>query len=212
MDCDAVRQLYVESLAGGNGIPEAATRHLATCPGCRNELRALETTWAALAALPLVEPSGAVLWHVLRRVRWEAVREALLSLESWQQAAFAGVIGFLLSVLLAAVLPYEAMVEACRGVAPGLPTAFAYLMGALVYGFVPMGIAVSFEAHRRVAPGVVGMIEAPAVFLVAVGPYVALRCAEFPLALLAAFVAGLATGAVVGGGTATWIRRRHAWT
>ncbi|MBI3636899.1 MAG: hypothetical protein HY216_11940 [Candidatus Rokubacteria bacterium] len=212
MDCDAVRQIYVESLASGEGIAEAATRHLATCPGCRNELQALDATWMALAVLPLVDPSATVRRRLLRRVRWQAAREALLSLQSWQQAALAGVVGFLLSVLLAVILPYEAMVEACRGVAPGLPVALAYAVGALVYGLVPMAVAVSFEARRRALPGVLGLIEAPAVFLAAIVPYVVLRCAEFPVALLIAFVAGLATGAVGGGGAGTWIGRRHAWT
>lgn len=212
MDCDAVRQLYIESLAAGAGIPDAATRHLATCPGCGNELQALEATWGALAALPLAEPQAAVRRRLLRRVGWEAVRETFLSLERWQQAALAGVIGFLLSVLLAIVLPYEAMIEACRGVAPGLPVAFAYVLGALVYGLVPMTLAVFFEARRRASPGVLGMVEAPVVFLAALVPYVVLRCAEFPLGFLAAFVAGLATGAVMGGGAGTWMGRRHAWT
>jgi hypothetical protein len=212
MDCDGIRQLYVESLAGGERIPEDATRHVASCPNCQTELAALEATWTALAALPLVEPSGVARRRLRRRLKWEAAREALVSLERWQQAALAGVVGFLLSVVLAVVLPYEAMIDACRSVAPELPLALAYVMGALVYGLVPMALAVSFEARRRALPGVLGTIEAPAVFLVALIPYVVIRCAEFPLALLAAFVAGLATGAVAGGGAGAWIGRRRAWT
>lgn len=211
MDCDAVRPVYVESLVADEGIPEAASRHLAACPGCRDELVGLDATWAALAALPMVDPSGAVRRRLLRRVGWGAAWETLLSFERWQQAALTGVVGSLLSVLLAVVLPYEAMIEACRGVAPGLPAAFVYVIGALVYGLVPMTVAVSFEARLRALPSVLGLIEAPAVFLAAVVPYVVLRCAEFPLALLIAFVAGLATGAVVGGGAGTWIGRRRAW-
>lgn len=213
MDCDAVRAAYLESLVerAATGT-EAVVRHIETCPGCRDEIRALGAVWEALGALPLAEPSAEARRGLIRRLRWAAAVEPLRSIESWQQAALAGVVGFLVSVLFSLLVPYEAMVAACESVAAALPTGVAYLMGGFLYGLAPMAIAVAVQARRQVTSGIVAALEAPFVFLVALVPYVVIRCAEFPPALLAGFVAGLATGAVLGGGAGAWLGRRHAFS
>lgn len=211
MDCEDVRAAYAESLVAGQSMADAAAHHLLACSGCREEAERLTATWTALGSLPLAEPSPRVGRILRRRVRWEAAREALRSLERWQEAALAGVVGFVLSVLLGLALPYEVMIAACQAVVPAVPGALAYLMSGLVYGLIPMALSVAGDAWRRAVPGIVGAVEAPVVFLVALVPYVVLRCGEFPLALLTGFIAGIATGAVLGGGAGAWLGRRHAW-
>jgi hypothetical protein len=145
-------------------------------------------------------------------VRWEAARETLVSLERWQQAALVGVVGFAVSVLLGLVVPYETMVAACREIVPAvLPTPLAYVLAGVLYGLVPLLVATTLQARWLGAAGVVGVLEAPAVFLVALLPYVVLRCGDFPMALLTGFIGGIAVGAIAGGGAGTVIGRRHAW-
>lgn len=211
MDCEDVRAAYVESLVAGQRMVDAATHHLAACPDCREEAERLGATWTALGRLPLAEPSERVGRALRRRVRWEAAREALRSLERWQEAALVGVVGFLLSVLLGLAVPYEVMIAACQAIVPTVATPLAYLMSGIVYGLIPMALSVAADAWRRRVPGVLGSVEAPVVFLVALVPYVLLRCGEFPLAVLTGFIAGIASGAVLGGSAGAWLGRRHAW-
>jgi predicted anti-sigma-YlaC factor YlaD len=212
MNCDEVRELYLADLTGDEPKPEGVDRHLEACPACRQELPALAATWAALEALPLIEPDPRVGRKLHRRVRWEAARETLVSLQRWQQAALLGVVGFAVSVLLALVVPYETMVAACREIVPAvLPTPVAYALAGVLYGLVPLLVATAFQARWIGGAGVVGVLEAPVVFLVALLPYVLFRCGDFPLALLTGFVGGIAAGAVAGGGLGTVLGRRHAW-
>jgi hypothetical protein len=212
MNCDEVRELYLGDLTGDAPKPEGVDRHREACPACRRELPALAATRGALEALPLTAPDPRVGRKLHRRVRWEAARETLVSLERWQQAALVGVVGFAVSVLLALVVPYETVVAACREIVPAvLPTSVAYALAGVLYGLVPLLVATAFQARWIGAAGVVGALEAPAVFLVALLPYVLLRCGAFPLALLTGFVGGIAAGAVAGGGLGTVIGRRHAW-
>lgn len=212
MDCEEVRELYLADLAGYQPEPEGVARHLETCSACRQELQAITTMWTALGGLPLIEPDQRVGQKLHRRVRWEAARETLLSPERWRQAALVGVVGFVVSVLLALIVPYEAMVAACREVvAAVLPTPLAYLLAGVVYGLVPLLVGTVFQARWAGASRVVGALEGPAVFLVALVPYVVLRCGDFPPALLTGFIGGIALGAIVGGATGTVIGRRLAW-
>lgn len=213
MDCATARELGVTALTEGRPRPEEVERHLGACAACREELDGLGLTWTALEALPVVEPSPAIAVRLRRRIRWEMARETLGSPERWQQAALVGVVGFVLSVLLGLVLPYESMVAACRRMIPSLlPTPLAYVAAGALYGFLPLLIGAALEARRTWAPGLVGALEAPLVFLATLVPYVVLRCGDFPLALLAGFVAGIAFGAIAGGGAGAWLGRRRAWT
>ncbi len=212
MDCEEARELYVADLTGDRPRPDEVDRHLATCSACRRELQALAATWAALDVLPQIEPDPRIVRKLRRRVRWEVARETLVSLERWQQAALVGVVGFAVSVLFALAIPYETMVAACREVVPALlPTPLAYVVAGVLYGLVPLLIATVFHPRRARAGSAVGVLAAPAVFLVALLPYVVLRCGDFPLALLTGFVGGIALGAIAGGAAGTLIGRRHVW-
>lgn len=212
MDCATARELGVTALTEGRPRPEEVERHLGTCPACREELQGLALTWTALEALPLVEPAPAVSASLRRRIRWEMARETLVSPGRWREAALVGVAGAVLSVLLSLVLPYESLMAACRRMIPSLlPTPVASAAAGLLYGFLPLLAAVLVRARRASAPALVGGLEAPLVFLVMLAPYLVLRCAEFPLALLAGFVAGIAMGAMAGGWAGAWLGRRRAW-
>ena len=198
MDCHAVRELHVEALIAGRAASEEVERHLAACPACREETQALAATWTALAALPVLEPSPEVARRLHRRVRWEGIRESLASIESWQRAALAGVAGFVLSVVLSLLVPYQTMVALCQTIAPpSVPAPAAYLLAGVLYGLLPMLIGTALEAVF--------------VFLLVLVPYVLLRCGEFPVSLLAGFVGGIALGATLGSAAGTGLRRRHAW-
>lgn len=212
MNCDEVRERYIEALAAGLTGASEVERHLTTCTSCQDEVRALAGTWEALAALPLLEPSAGVARRLHRRLRWEALREAVTSLESWQRAALAGVAGFVASVVLSLVVPYQTMVRLCEAIAPnGLPTPAAYLIAGLLYGLLPMALGTALEARKTAFFGLPGALEAALVFMVVLGPYVVLRCGEFSAALLVGFVGGIALGAVVGSVAGIKVLRQAAW-
>lgn len=198
MDCEEARAFLVESLLAGRAPTEAVARHLAGCGPCRADADGLAATCAALSALPLQEPSAGVARRLRRGLYWESTLELLRSRRRWQEAALAGVLGFLASVLLGLVLPYEVMIAACRTVVPESVDPLAYLLGGLLYGFVPMALAVAVQARRQTVPTPLGALEAPLLFLAAAVPYMVVRCAEFPPALLAGFAGGIAIGAVGG--------------
>lgn len=211
MDCATARELYVEALAAGQSVAPPASRHIESCQGCRDEARALATTWAALGAIPQLEPSPAVARRLARRLRWEVAREALASLESWQRAALAGVAGFVLSVALSVALPYQATVTLCEWIVPdNVPLPAAYVLAGLLYGFVPMLAGAALQARATTGPRFIGSVESAAVFVVVLVPYVVLRCSEFPLGLLAGFMGGVALGALGGGAVGSALRRRPA--
>ena len=211
MECESAREMYVAALLDGRTASDAVTAHVQTCATCAREVRLLGETWAALDALPLMEPSPAVARRLKRRVQWEAARETVASLEAWQRAALAGVAGFALSLVLSLALPYETLVALCRQVlAGGAPTPAAYLVAGFVYGLLPMAMAMGLQGQRGLASGFVGLLEAAAVFLLVATPYVVLACG-FPPPLLLGFIAGIALGAVLGGAAGVGVRRRMAW-
>jgi predicted anti-sigma-YlaC factor YlaD len=212
MDCHAAREVYVEALMAGRAASEEIERHFATCPACREETQALAGTWAALAALPVLEPSPGVTRRLRRRVRWEGIQEILASIESWQRAALAGVAGFVVSVVLSLLVPYDTMVAFCQVIAPrSVPVPVAYLLAGVLYGLLPMLVGSALEARGRRAVGLMGTLEAVLVFLLVLVPYVLLRCGEFPVSLLTGFVGGIALGAALGSAAGTGLRRRRAW-
>ena len=211
MDCQAVRELYVEALIAGRASEEVE-RHLAACPTCREETHTLAAAWAALAALPALEPSPDVARRLHRRVRWEGIREAWASIESWQRAALAGVGSFVVSVVLSFLVPYETMVAFCRAIAPpSVPAPAAYLLAGVLYGLLPMLIGTALPARGARAVGLTGTLEAVLVFLLMLVPYVLLRCGEFPVSLLAGFVGGIVLGATLGSAAGAGLRRRRVW-
>lgn len=212
MDCQAAREFYLEALIAGRAASQEVERHLATCPACRQELQTLAGTWTALAALPVLEPSPQLAGRLHRRVRWEAIREALVSIESWQRAALAGVAGFVVSVVLSLLVPYDTMVAFCQVIAPpSVPAPAAYLLAGILYGLLPMLIGTALEARSPHAVRLTKTPEAVLVFLLVLVPYVLLRCGEFPVPLLAGFVGGIALGAALGGAVGAGLHRRHSF-
>ena len=168
-------------------------------------------TWAALEALPLVEPSARVGWRLRRLIWWDAVREVLASREGWRQAVLAGGLGVVLSVLLALLVPYDTMVAVCRDVvAAALPPPSAYAVAGLVYGLAPMAIGAALRARRAPRAGAVGALEASVAFLLVLVPYVVVRCSEFGPTLLAGFATGVTIGAILGALTGRWLVERRA--
>lgn len=212
MTCDEVRERFIEALTAGQKVPDDVELHLTGCLGCQDESRTLASTWEALAALPLLEPSAGVARRLHRRLRREAVREAVTSVESWQRAALAGVAGFVVSVLLSLLVPYQTMVRLCESIAPtSMPTPAAYLMAGVLYGVLPMVLGAAFEARKTAFFGLPAAVEAALVFMVVLVPYVAFRCGEFPAALFVGFVGGIALGAVVGSVAGIKVARQAAW-
>lgn len=199
MECEVARELYAEALAAQRPAPPELEHHTAGCDACRGEMAGLAAVWAAIAALPVLGAPPAVARAIRRRVRWEAAREALTAIDAWQRGALAGVSGFVVSVVLSLLVPYETMVAVCQTlVRDAVPAPGAYLVAGLVYGLVPMLIAALLEGHAVGVPRLVGGLETILVFLVVLVPYVLLRCGEFPAALLAGFLGGIALGAVAG--------------
>ncbi len=213
MNCEPAREAFLTACVAGSPASDEAQLHARECPACADEARRLADTWAALGALPLLELSAGASRQLRRRLRWEAARDALGSVGSWQRAALAGVGGFVLSIIFSLLLPYDSMVALCRALVPEtIPAAAAYLGAGFLYGLVPMGIVAALQGRRGGAlGGVVGVIEASVVFVVVAVPYVVAACG-FPSPLLVGFVGGMALGALGGGTAAVGLRRRLAWT
>ena len=209
MECKTVRELYVAALADAVSASEDVDRHMASCQACSEELRGLAATWAALGDLPLVEPRPELARRLRRRLRVEAGRETLVSLAHWQQAALVGVVGFLLSVLFSLLVPYDTMASSCAdAVRKVLPTPGAYLVAGVLYGLVPLAIGSWLQARLAGRQTALGALESVVIFLGILAPYVLVRCAEFPVALLLGFLGGITLGAVAGAAAGTWLTRR----
>jgi hypothetical protein len=171
----------------------------------------MTAAWAALAALPLVEPSQVAGRRLRRQVWWEEARAALAAPGDWRRAALAGGLAFVVSVVLAVLLPYDAMAALCRDVvAAALPTPTAYAVAGLLYGLVPMVVVAAVRVPRSPRPRMVGALQASLMFLSVLVPWVVVQCGEFGPALIAGFTAGIAIGAVVGAAAGTWVVERHA--
>src|SRR5581483_776214 len=99
VDCEQVRDEVLSELVTGEGDrrPEPRRRHLDGCEGCRIELEELGRVWAALGRLPATEPGPDVGIRVMRRVRRQMIREAVLTIRGWVPAVPAAVVGVTLS-------------------------------------------------------------------------------------------------------------------
>lgn len=212
MNCQTAQEMVLDARLAGGSAPDEASAHVRNCPACADEIRRLTDAWAALAVLPLLEPSPRVSRRLRRRICWESAREAVASVESWQRAALAGVGGFVLSLVLSLLVPYETMVALCQGIAPQVtPSPGAYLAAGLLYGVVPMVTVAGIHGRGPTAlAGLVGVLEAAVVFLMVVVPYVVAACG-FPPPLLVGFVGGVGVGALAGGAAAMALRHRIAW-
>lgn len=198
MDCEEVRDEFLSELVTGEGDrrPEPLRRHLEGCEGCRTELRDLSRVWAALGQLPPTDPRPDVGIRVMRRVRRQILREAVLTVRGWVPAVLAAVVGVTLSLGLALLVPYSLLVSLCQQALSGWPVSAApYLLAGLVYG-VPLTLG-AWPLHRRAAGGtLIGGLEASVLFLLILAPFVIAECREFAPALRAAFVSGLGVGAL----------------
>ncbi|MBI2466591.1 MAG: hypothetical protein HYV62_02025 [Candidatus Rokubacteria bacterium] len=182
--------------------------HLVTCAGCRAELEALRATWTLLGRWPeAAPPPPAVRTRVLRAMRCRLLRESVLTLAGWAPGVRAAVIGVAASVALSLVVPYPLLVAWCRqALQVSDPAAAPYLVAGTVYG-MPLVLG-AWPLQRRPRNGsTVQTLEASALFLGILGPYVVIQCREFAPALQVAFVSGLGLGAVLWAFTGLWLAR-----
>lgn len=210
MECEHVRVQLVALLPVGQEVrwPEPVVLHLEDCAGCRAERESLSRTWALLGRLPEVAPRKEIERRLMRRIRLEVVRESVLTVRGWAPAALASVIGIGLSVGLSLVIPYAWLVSLCRRVIQ-LSELYgvAYLVAGMAYG-VPLAVGVWLIRRRMRGGPVIGSVEASALFLVMLVPYVIVECREFPPALLVTFASGLALGAVGSTLVTFWLIQR----
>lgn len=197
--CEQAREAFLEALVTGVEAPGSgpAGTHRAECADCRAEMEELSRVWAALGQLPEVSPGERVQVRLLRRVRRALVRESLLTVGGWVPAVLAAAVGVAASLALSLLVPYPLLVSLCQRVlrvAEGHTT--PYIVAGAAYG-VPLALGAWVLRRRLLGGGMVGGLEATALFLVVLAPYVIAECREFTPALRAAFVSGLAAGALV---------------
>jgi predicted anti-sigma-YlaC factor YlaD len=199
VDCEQVRDEFLSELVTGEGDrrPEPRGRHLEGCEGCRTELEELGRVWAALGQLPATEPGPDVGIRLMRRVRRQITREAVLTIRGWVPAVLAAVVGVTLSLGLAFLVPYSSLVFLCRqALQVSQPDVVApYLLAGAAYG-VPLALGASILRRRAPSEALIGGLEASVLFLLILAPFVIAECREFAPALRVAFVSGLGGGAV----------------
>jgi predicted anti-sigma-YlaC factor YlaD len=198
MDCERVRDEFLSELVTGedHACPEPVRRHLEGCEGCRTELGELHRVWAALGQLPEAEPGAEVATRLMRRVRRQVIREAVLTVGGWVPAVLAAVVGVTLSLGLAFVLPYPSLVSLCQeALRLSEDSVPPYLLAGTAYG-VPLALGVWILRRHAVSGTVIRGVEASVLFLAILAPFVIAQCREFAPALRVAFVSGLGVGAV----------------
>jgi len=212
MECEEVRDRLAELLLEGNQRPpQPLARHLEGCQGCRAALEELTRTWALLGASTDVEPSPAVRTRLVRRVRSLALRESLLTVRGWTPAVLAGVIGVALSLGLSLLVPYSLLVSVCQRVFQlPEPELASYMMAGMIYG-LPLALGALVALRRLEVWGFLRSLEAAVLFFLILAPYAIVQCREFPPVLQAAFLAGMAIGALVGSGCGVWLGRRSGY-
>lgn len=210
MECQQARQLLVASLSGELGDHDLAVlrEHCEACEGCRAELGALRQTWARLGDWPDNEPALEIGTRLVRRVRWLALRESLLTVRGWTPAVLAGVIGGSVSLGLSLLVPYSLLVSVCQRVFPlAEPTLAPYVMAGTIYG-LPLALGAVVALRRPAVWGFLRSLEAAVVFFLILAPYAIAQCREFPPALQVAFLSGMAVGALLGSLSGVWLGRR----
>jgi len=207
MECQQVRELFLASLSGEPGDHDFAVReHCDSCEGCRAEVDSLRQTWALLGRWPDAEPLPAIGTHLVRRVRWLALRESLVTVRGWTPAVMAGVIGVALSLGLSLLVPYSLLVSLSQQVFQVSDHTGPYLMAGMIYG-VPLAFGALIALRRPVFLGFLRSLEAAVLFLLILAPYVIAQCREFPPALQIAFLSGMGGGALLGSASGTWLGR-----
>jgi hypothetical protein len=125
------------------------------------------------------------------------VKESILTVSGWTPAVLAAAVGVGLSLVLSVLVPYSLLVSLCRETLQVSDShAGAFLLAGMAYGF-PLAASVWLIRKRAPVSSVVGSLEASLLFFVILAPYVIAECREFAAPLRAAFVSGLAGGAVV---------------
>jgi len=194
MDCEQVRdQFLVLAVTGEKGSwTEGVAQHLERCKPCRGELEGLARTWALLGRWPDESPAEEIRVRLVRRIRLQLLREALLSASPVLAAAIAGALSLGLSLLI----PYPFLVSLCR-LALQVSEAHAapYLVAGMAYG-VPLAVGVWVLRRRVLSGALAGSLEASLLFLVILAPWVLFQCRDFAPLLQAAFLSGMGAGAV----------------
>ncbi len=183
-------------LGGGGSWPESVTRHLEGCTACRTELGDLSRVWAALGQRPPLVPSPEIGAHLMRQIRWQRSRAAVLTLSGWVPAVLAAAVGVGMSLTLSLVVPYSALVALCQE-ALGVSDRHAepYALAGIAYG-APLALGAWILRRRLVSGALIGGLEASLLFLVILAPYVIAECQEFAPVLRGAFLSGLGVGAL----------------
>lgn len=198
MGCERVRDEIVTLLGAAEEVhwPQAVSRHLAGCEGCRAEWEALSQTWSLLGQWQEASPPAEVRARLLRRVRRELIKESVLTVGGWVPAVLAATIGVALSLGLSILVPYSFLVSLCRqALQVADPHAAPYLLAGMAYG-LPLAAGAWIVRRRAVTGAVIGSLEASLLFLVILAPYVIAQCREFGPVLQVAFISGLGMGAV----------------
>lgn len=199
MDCERARDQFLSQLVTGEGgaWAEPVRRHLDGCQGCRTEVEELSRIWAALGRLAEAEPDAEVEIRLMRRVRRQVMREAVLTVNGWVPAVLAAAVGVALSLTVSLLVPYPWLVSVCQKLLQlAERDAMPYLVAGAVYG-LPLALGAWVVRGRLLRGGVIGSLEATVLFLVILAPYVIAECREFPPALRGAFVSGLGVGALL---------------
>lgn len=208
MECQQARELFLASLTREPGDYAPAVReHCEACEGCRAELNALSQTWTLLGRWPDAEPSPAIRTRLVRRVRWLALSESLLTVKGWTPAVLAGVIGVALSLGLSLLVPYHLLISLCQQAFQLSDRGAPYLMAGMIYG-APLAFGTLIALRHPLAWGFVRGLEATVLFLLILTPYAIAQCREFPPALQISFVTGMGIGALLGSVSGVWLGRR----
>lgn len=199
MECAPAREELAWALTGvaEGRWPAPVTAHLTACAACQAELQALRETWELLAQWAEASPGEEVRARLLQRVRRQLVKESVLTVSGWTPAVLAAVVGVGLSLVLSLLVPYSLLVSVCRQALQVSDShAGALLLAGMAYG-LPLAASMWLIRRRALVASVLGSIEASLLFLVILAPYVIAECREFAAPLRAAFVSGLAGGALV---------------
>jgi hypothetical protein len=143
----------------------------------------------------------------MRRVRRQVLMESVLTVRGWVPAVLSSAIGVGLSLALSLLVPYSVLVTLCRqALQVSDPHPVPYLLAGIIYS-VPLALGIWILRTEALPRAVIGSLEASLLFIVILAPYVIAQCREFPPPLQAAFVSGLAVGAVASSLAGLWVSR-----